>query len=35
MSKNIKVISMPLGGGNDTPDFPSFGDDDKKKPTFN
>lgn len=34
MGKNIKVLSIPVGGDG-TPDFPSFGDDDKKKPTFN
>jgi len=34
MSKNIKVLSIPIGEDG-TPNFPSFGNDDKKKPTFN
>jgi hypothetical protein len=35
MAKNIKVHTVQVGGGDDIPDFPGFGDNDKKKPTFN
>jgi len=34
MQKRIRVLSVPIGDGG-IPDFSNFGDDDKKKPTFN